>query len=42
VAEGTPEFALRMGVRAAVDTVLTAQAGLPTFEAWRARQEAGQ
>jgi len=42
VAAGTPEFALRMGVRAAVDTVLTAQAGLPTFEAWRARREAGR
>ena len=42
VAEGTPACALRMGVRAAVDTVLAAQAGLPTFEVWRARQEAGQ
>ena len=42
VAEGTPACALRMGVRAAVDTVLAAQAGLPTFEVGRARQEAGQ
>jgi len=40
VAAGTPEFALRMGVRAAVDTVLAAQAGLPTFEVWRQTQEA--
>jgi hypothetical protein len=38
VAEGTPAFALRMGVRAAVDQVLAAQAGLPAFEAWRATQ----
>ena len=42
VAEGTPVCALRMGVRAAVDTVLAAQAGLPTFEMGRARQEAGR
>jgi len=41
VAEGTPAYALRLGVRAAVDTVLTAQAGLPSFEDWWARPEAG-
>jgi hypothetical protein len=41
VAEGTPAYALRMGVRAAVDQVLAAQAGLPSFEAWRQMQEAG-
>src|SRR5262249_50706656 len=40
VAEGTPAFALRMGVRAAVDQVLAVQAGLPAFEAWRQTQEA--
>ena len=40
VAEGTPAYALRMGVRAAVDQVLAAQAGLPTFESWRQTQEA--
>jgi hypothetical protein len=40
VAEGTPAYALRMGVRAAVDQVLAAQAGLPSFEDWRQRQEA--
>jgi hypothetical protein len=39
VAEGTPAYALRMGVRAAVDQVLAAQAGLPSFEAWQQRQE---
>jgi hypothetical protein len=42
VAEGTPAFTLRMGVRAAVDTVLAAQAGLPSFEVWRAMQEASR
>ena len=42
VAEGTPEFTLRMGVRAAVDTVLAAQAGLPTFDVWRQTPEAGR
>jgi len=41
VAEGKPEYALRGGGRAAVDTVLAAQAGLPSFEAWRQRPEAG-
>ena len=40
VAEGTPAYALRMGVRAAIDQVLAAQAGLPSFEAWRQTQEA--
>jgi hypothetical protein len=40
VAEGTPEYALRMGVQAAVDQVLAAQAGLPSFEDWRQMQEA--
>jgi hypothetical protein len=40
VAEGTPAYALRMGVRAAVDQVLAAQAGLPSFEVWRQTQEA--
>jgi hypothetical protein len=42
VAEGTPAYALRMGVQAAVDQVLAARAGLPTFEGWRQRQEVGQ
>src|SRR5712691_4023381 len=42
VAEGKPEYTLRGAVRVAVDTVLAAQAGLPTFEGWRAQQEAGQ
>ena len=37
---GTPAYALRMGVRAAVDQVLAAQAGLPSFEVWRQTQEA--
>jgi len=41
VAEGTPALALPLAVRVAVDTVLAAQAGLPTFEVWRARPEAG-
>jgi hypothetical protein len=40
VAEGTPAYALRMGVQAAVDQVLAAQAGLPSFEDWRQTQEA--
>jgi hypothetical protein len=40
VAEGTPEYALRMGVQAAVDQVLAARAGLPSFEDWRQMQEA--
>jgi hypothetical protein len=40
VAEGTPAYALRMGVQAAVDQVLAAQAGLPSFEIWRQMQEA--
>jgi hypothetical protein len=31
-----------MGVRAAVDTVLAAQAGLPAFEDWRQTPEAGR
>ena len=42
VAEGTPEYPLRMGVQAAVDQVLAARAGLLTFEGWRQRQEVGQ
>ena len=41
VAEGTPAYALRMGVRVAVDQVLAAQVGLPSFEAWWQMQEAG-
>src|SRR5262249_36914631 len=40
VAEGTAAYALRMGVRAAVDQVRAAQAGLPSFEVWRQTQEA--
>jgi hypothetical protein len=40
VAEGTPAYALRMGVQVAVDQVLAAQAGLPSFEDWRQTQEA--
>jgi hypothetical protein len=40
VAEGKPEYTLRGAVRVAVDTVLAAQAGLPTFEVWRHTQEA--
>jgi hypothetical protein len=31
-----------MGIRAAVDTVLAAQAGLPAFDVWRQMQEAGR
>ncbi len=41
VAEGTPAVALPLAVRVAVDTELAVQAGLPTFEVWRARPEAG-
>jgi hypothetical protein len=41
VAEGTPAVALPLAVRVAVDQVLAAQAGLPSFELWRQRQEAG-
>jgi hypothetical protein len=40
VAEGKPEYTLRGAVRVAVDTVLAAQAGLPSFEVWRHTQEA--
>jgi hypothetical protein len=40
IAEGKPEYTLRGAVRVAVDTALAAQAGLPSFEAWRQRQEA--
>jgi hypothetical protein len=40
VAEGTPAYALRMGVLAAVDQVLAAQAGLPSFAVWQHTQEA--
>jgi hypothetical protein len=39
VAAGTPAYALTLDVRVAVDTVLAAQAGLPSFEAWRQTQE---
>jgi hypothetical protein len=42
IAEGKPEYTLQGAVRVAVDTMLAAQAGLPTFEAWRAQQEAGR
>jgi hypothetical protein len=40
--DGTPLCALGCAVRMAVDEVLEAQAGLPTFEVWRQTQEAGQ
>jgi hypothetical protein len=40
VAAGTPAVALPLAVRVAVDQVLAAQAGLPTFEDWRHTQEA--
>jgi len=40
VAEGKPEYTLRGAVRVAVDTVLAAQAGLPSFEDWRHTHEA--
>jgi len=39
VAEGTPEVALPLAVRVAVDQGLAAQAGLPSFEIWRQMQE---
>ncbi len=42
VAAGAPAVAVPLAVRVEVDNVLAARAGLPTFEAWRARQEAGQ
>ena len=41
VAAGTPAVALPLAVRVAVDQVLAAQAGLPSFEVWRQTQEAG-
>ena len=41
VAAGTPAVALPLAVRVAVDQVLAAQAGLPSFEDWRHTQEAG-
>jgi hypothetical protein len=41
VAAGKPEYALTLDVRVAVDKVLAAQAGLPSFEDWRQTQEAG-
>ena len=41
VAEGTPEVALPLAVRVAVDAGLAAQAELPSFDAWRQAQEAG-
>ena len=41
VAEGKPEYTLRGAMRVAVDQVLAAQAGLPSFEVWRQTQEAG-
>ena len=40
VAAGTPAVALPLAVRVAVDQVLAAQAGLPSFEDWRQTQEA--
>ena len=39
---GTPAVALPLAVRVAVDTELAAQAGLPTFEAWRQTPAAGR
>jgi hypothetical protein len=39
VAAGKPAYALTLDVRVAVDTVLAAQAGLLSFEAWRQTQE---
>jgi hypothetical protein len=42
IADGAPAYTLGLAVRVAVDEVLAAQAGLPTFEVWRARQEAGR
>ena len=41
VAAGTPAVALPLAVRVAVDQVLAAQAGLPSFEAWQQTQEVG-
>ncbi len=40
VADGTPACALGLAVRVAVDAVLEAQAGLPSFADWRQTQEA--
>ena len=40
MAAGTPAVALPLAVRVAVDQVLAAQAGLPSFEAWQQTQEA--
>jgi hypothetical protein len=40
IAEGTPAVALPLAVRVTVDKGLAAQAGLPSFEAWRQTQEA--
>ena len=42
VAAGMPAVALPLAVRVAVDQVLAAQAGLPSFEDWRQTQEACQ
>jgi len=39
VAAGTVPCTLAFAVRFAVDEVLDAQAGLPSFEAWRQTQE---
>jgi hypothetical protein len=39
IANGTPAVALDLALRVAVDTVLEAQANLPTFEVWRQQQE---
>ncbi|MGE3541361.1 MAG: hypothetical protein AB7N91_28500 [Candidatus Tectimicrobiota bacterium] len=39
IAEGTAPFALGLAVRVAVDTVLEAQAALPTFTEWRRRHD---
>jgi hypothetical protein len=41
MAAGAPAVALPLAVRVAVDQVLAAQAGLPSFEVWRQTQEAG-
>jgi hypothetical protein len=40
IAEGTPAFALGLGVRWAVDETLETRAGLPSCDAWRAAQTA--
>jgi hypothetical protein len=42
VAEGTPGFALGLGIRVAVDDALEVRAGLPAFDVWCQQQEADQ